>query len=71
MSNDNFKFVQINMKRLLYSTDSAYFVKSNPRAFSLSFYVILCRYATDILKMCMKMFDAEKIIFDKFSTFFT
>ena len=24
------------------------------------------RYVTDILKMCMKKFNAEKIIFDKF-----
>ena len=34
--------------------------------------LILCRYVTDILKMCMKMFDdAEKIIFDKFAAFLT
>ena len=25
------------------------------------------RYVTDILKMCMKKFNAEKIIFDKFT----
>ena len=25
------------------------------------------RYVTDILKMCMKKFKAEKIIFDKFT----
>ena len=37
--------------------NSAYFVKSTPlRAFTGSF---LCRYITDILKMCMKKFDAE------------
>ena len=27
------------------------------------------RYATDILKMCMKKFNAENIIFDKFTGF--
>ena len=27
------------------------------------------RYVTDILKMCMKKFNAEKIIFDKFTGF--
>ena len=27
------------------------------------------RYVTDILKMCMKNFNAEKIIFDKFTRF--
>ena len=39
-------------------TDSAYFVKSTPpRAFIRSFST-LCRYVTDILKMCIKKFDA-------------
>ena len=28
---------------------------------------MLGRYVTDILKMCMKKFKAEKIIFDKFT----
>ena len=32
---------------------------------------MLCRYVTDILKMCMKNFNAEKIIFDKFTVFLT
>ena len=27
------------------------------------------RYVTDILKMCMKKFNAEKIFFDKFTGF--
>ena len=27
------------------------------------------RYVTDILKMCMKKFNAEKIMFDKFTGF--
>ena len=27
------------------------------------------RYVTDILKMCMKKFNAENIIFDKFTGF--
>ena len=27
------------------------------------------RYVTDILKMCMKKFNAEKIIFNKFTRF--
>ena len=30
---------------------------------------MLCRYVTDILKMCMKKFDAEKVFFDKLSVF--
>ena len=30
---------------------------------------MLGRYVTDILKMCMKKFKAEKIIFDKFTGF--
>ena len=47
--------------------DSAYFVKSTPpRAFTGSFH---CRYVTDILKMCMKKLDAEKIFFDKLRGF--
>ena len=42
----------------------AYFVKSTPlRA--------LCRYVTDILKMCMKKFDVEKVFFDKLTGFLT
>ena len=43
--------------------DRAYFVKLKP---SKSFHWIfsaLCRYVTDIMKMCMKTFDTEKIIF--------
>ena len=49
--------------------DSAYFVKSTPlRAFIRSF-SILCRYVTDILKMCMTKFDDEKIFFDKLTGF--
>ena len=31
----------------------------------------LCRYVTDILKMCMKKFDAEKIFLDKLAGFLT
>ena len=31
--------------------------------------LILCRYVIDILKMCIKKFNAEKIIFDKFAVF--
>ena len=47
-------------------TDRTYFVKSTPpRAF------ILCRYVTDILKLCIKKFDAEKIFFDKLTGFLT
>ena len=30
-----------------------------------------CRYVTDILKMCMKKFSAEKIFFDKLIVFLT
>ena len=32
---------------------------------------MLSRYVTDILKMCMKKFDAEKIVFDKLTGFLT
>ena len=47
--------------------DSAYFVKSTPlRAFTGSF-----QHFADVLKMCMKKFDAEKIFFDKLTGFFT
>ena len=35
--------------------NSEYFVKSPPRA------LILCRHVTNILKMCMKKFNEEKI----------
>ena len=31
----------------------------------------LCRYVTDIMKMCMNKFDAEKIFFDKLTGFLT
>ena len=31
--------------------------------------LILYRYATNILKMCMNKFDAKKMIFDKFAGF--
>ena len=31
---------------------------------------MLCRYVTDILKMCMKKFGAENICFDKHSVVF-
>ena len=31
----------------------------------------LCRYVTDILKMCMKKFGAEKNFFDKLRGFLT
>ena len=32
---------------------------------------MLCRYVTDILKMCMKKFGAEKVFFDNFTVFLT
>ena len=32
---------------------------------------MLCRYVTDILKMCMKKFGTEKIFFDKTVFFLT
>ena len=48
---------------------SAYFVKSTPpRAFSI-FFSILCRHVPFILKMCMKNYNTEKIISDKFTAF--
>ena len=41
--------------------DSAYFVKSIPlRASTETFQ----HFVTDILKICMKKFDAEKIVFN-------
>ena len=44
---------------------SAYLVKSTPpRAFGLG------KHGTDVLKMCMKNYNAEKIIFDKITAFF-
>ena len=49
-------------------TDSTYFVKSTPlRVFTGSFQHFV-DYVTDILKMCMKRFDAEKIFFDRLTT---
>ena len=43
-------------------TDSTYIVKSTPlRAFAGSFQHFAYMLQTDILKMCMKKFDAEKI----------
>ena len=48
-------------------TDSTCFVRSIPRrAFTGSFD---CRYVTDVLKMSMKKFDAEKIFFDELTGF--
>ena len=34
------------------------------------FFSVLCRHVTDILKMCMKNYNDEKIFFDKFTAFF-
>ena len=49
---------------------SAYFVKStSPRGFQY-FFSILCRHVSHILKMCMKNYNDEKNIFDKFTAFF-
>ena len=48
-------------------TDSTYFVKSTPlRVLIRSF-----QYFADILQMCIKKFDAEKIFFDKLTGFLT
>ena len=44
-------------------------INSSLRAFTANFST-LCRYITDILKMCMKKFDAEKIFFDKLNRVF-
>ena len=33
------------------------------------FFLILCRFVPDILKMCMKNFYAENFSFDKFTAF--
>ena len=52
-------------------TDSIYWVKSTPlRAFIGSFQDFAVMF-TDILKMCMKKFDAAKNIFDKLLGFLT
>ena len=49
--------------------DGAYFVKSTSlRAFTESFQHL---YVTDILKMCMKKFDAEKVFFNKLTGLLT
>ena len=50
--------------------DSTYFVKSNSSWGFQLFFSILCRHVTDILKMCIKNFIGENIIFDKFTAFF-
>ena len=44
--------------------DSAYFVNQLFLELSLD-------HVTDILKMCMKKFDAEKLFFDKLTGFLT
>ena len=47
-----------------------YFVKSTYSSESFHWIIsALCRYVADILKMCMKKFDAEKIFFDKVTAF--
>ena len=50
--------------------DSAHFVKSTPLSFHWIFSAFY-RYVTDILKMYMKKFDAEKVFFDKLTGFLT
>ena len=51
--------------------DSVHLAKSTPlRAFTGSFQHLEDNVA-DILKMCMKKFDAEKIFFDKLTGFLT
>ena len=50
--------------------DSTFFVKSTPLGAFTGSFSTLCRYVTDILKMCMKKFDVEKIFFDKLTGFF-
>ena len=52
-------------------TDSTYFVKSTPLKSFHWIFLTLCRYVTDILKMCIKKFDAEKLFFDKVIEFLT
>ena len=48
-------------------TDSTYIVKSTPlRAFTGSF-----QHFADILKMCIKKVDAEKLFFDRLTGFLT
>ena len=51
-------------------TDNTYFVKSTPlRAFIESFQHFAEMFVTDILKICMWRFDAEKTFFDKLTWF--
>ena len=52
--------------------DRADFVKSTPHRAKIHWiFSALCKYVTDIMKMCMKKFDAEKIFFDKLTGFLT
>ena len=52
-------------------TDRTYFVKSTPlRDFTGSF-EHFADMLQNILKMCLKKFDAEKIFFDKLTGFLT
>ena len=46
-------------------------MKSTPlRAFTGAFQLFANTYVKDILKMCMKKFDAEKVFFDKLTGLF-
>ena len=51
--------------------DCAYFVKSTPLIYFLVSLDLSarCRYVTDILKMCIKKFDDEKIFSYKMTGF--
>ena len=50
----------------LYSANSAYFVNIQQQYF----FSIHCRHVPHILKMCMNNYNTEKVIFDKFTSFF-
>ena len=43
---------------------------TSPRTFSISFQYFADMFHTIILKMCMKNYNDEKIIFDKFTAIF-
>ena len=51
-------------------TDSTYFVEATPPRASIRSFQYFAD-TLDILKMCIKKFDAEKIFFDKLTGFLT
>ena len=50
---------------------SAYFEKSTPPTVFSVIILVVYRFVIDILRMCIKKFNAEKIFIDKFKAFIT